>query len=518
MVRASSRSRRQAVARSSFILLSAVLVPLLAQPACGSDDGKKKAGPRFMDGGEGGELTSSGGSDSPGEEGGSAGSGGTAGSAAGPNEGGSAGTPSTGSGGEAGGSDGPSCPAGSADCDDDPSDCETDVTRFEECGACGVACQSVNGTTICGETGCEVTSCTGDYGDCENAGTDGCETLLTSADNCGICARDCGAQACNNKLCEATQLGSALSAYRWASTADAIYRIDGYTPSYGLAANYTLTRTPLDGSAEVVMHGDAKSPGGLTVDGANVYWAVNGTPAAVLKKAHDAAAATTPTPVFETPSVPVQLRIQGNYMYWTNAAGAIFRRAMNAGISDDGDEIVSAAQVAGTGTFNLHQDLAVSPTAMYWVVLPPTGNQAFIRTAPLTGGTASDVTGAITNSFFKLSLAGEDLYWIRATGSALDGAYRSQSGGEAEALVLQAGLTAVHATADYLYLLGGSNSLYRAPLAGGNSVKIGNQTSENYSIYAMDFAGNDADTIYVLTSFTHGAGFMGDYKLFGYPL
>ena len=53
MVRASSRSRRQAVARSSFILLSAVLVPLLAQPACGSDDGKKKAGPRFMDGGEG---------------------------------------------------------------------------------------------------------------------------------------------------------------------------------------------------------------------------------------------------------------------------------------------------------------------------------------------------------------------------------------------------------------------------------------------------------------------------------
>lgn len=496
-------------------MLSAVLVPLLAQPACGSDDAKKKAGPRFMDGGEGGEPTSSGGSSSPGEEGGAAGSGGT-----GSSEGGNAGTPSTGAGGEGGGSDGPSCPAGTADCDEDPTTCEADVTTLDQCGDCGVACEQTNGTVICGETGCEVTSCTGDYGDCENAGTDGCETILTTAENCGICARDCGAEACNNKLCEATQLGSALSAYRWASTADAIYRIDGYTPAYGLASDYTLTRTPLDGSAEVVMHGDAKSPGGLVVDETFVYWAVNGTPAAVLKKAHDAAAVTTPTPVFETPSVPVQMKIQGDYMYWTNLAGAIFRRAMSAGISDDGEEIVSAAQVAGAGTFMLHEDFVVTPTALYWVANKTLygTDPTVIRTAPLAGGTATDVPGAITSAFFKLSVAGENVYWIRATGSALDGVYRSQSGGEAEALVLQAGLTAVHATADYLYLLGGSNSLYRAPLAGGTSVKLGNQTSQNYSIYAMDFAGNDADKIYVLTSFTHGAGFMGDYKLFGYPL
>jgi hypothetical protein len=525
MVGAATKSRRKVRFRSSILVFTALALPLLVQPACGSDDGKKKAGPGFMHGGEGGELSSGG--SSPVEEGGSSGSGGSpgsAGAAAGTGEGGSGGSTVAGAGGSTvagaggeagGGSDGPDCPTGTADCDDDPTTCETDVTQLDECGACGVMCEQTNGTVICGDSGCEVTSCMADYGDCNDTGTDGCEASLTTADNCGFCDRDCGSQACTNKLCDPVQLGSAQSAYRWARTADALYRIDGNTPNYGLASNYVLTRTPLDGGAEVVMHSDAKNPGGLAVDDSSVYWAVNGTPAAVLKKAHDAAAVTTPTPVFETPSIPVQLRIQDNYMYWTNLAGAIYRRAMNAPLSDDGDEIVTAAQVAGTGTFNLHQDFVVTPTAMYWVVLPTSGNLAFIRTAPLAGGNATDVASAITNSFFKLSLLGEDLYWIRATGSALDGAYHYAPGEAVEALVLQAGLNAVHATADYLYLLGGSNTVYRAPGAGGTSIKIGDSSG---LAYAMDFAGHDGANVYVLTSFTHGAGFFGDYKLLGYPL
>jgi hypothetical protein len=219
--------------------------------------------------------------------------------------------------------------------------------------------------------------------------------------------------------------------------------------------------------------------------------------------------------VFETASIPVQLRIQGNYMYWTNQAGAIFRRAMNAPINDGGTEIVSAAEVKGAGSFNLHQDLVTSPTALYWVVLPTAGNQAFIRTAPLSGGTATDVAGAITNAYLKLSLVGENLYWIRATGSALDGAYRYTPGGSAEPLVLAANLNAVLAAGNYLYLLGGSDTLYRAPIAGGAPVKLGISSG---LAYALDFAGTDADKVYLLTSFTHGAGFMGDYKLLGYPL
>ena len=108
-----------------------------------------------------------------------------------------------------GGSNGPECPTGTADCDDDPLTCEADVTVLTQCGECNVACSQANGTTICGATGCEVTSCTTGYGDCNATGTDGCETPLNTADNCGFCGRDCGTQACNAQtLCDATVVGS----------------------------------------------------------------------------------------------------------------------------------------------------------------------------------------------------------------------------------------------------------------------------------------------------------------------
>jgi hypothetical protein len=169
--------------------------------------------------------------------------------------------------------------------------------------------------------------------------------------------------------------------------------------------------------------------------------------------------------------------------------------------------------------FNLHQDFVTTPTALYWVVLPTAGSQAFIRTAPLAGGTASDVPGAITNSFKKLSVVGEDLYWVRVTGSAFDGAYHYSPSVATHALVLQANLNGLLAAGDYLYLLGGSaNTLFRAPIAGGNSIKLGTNTVGNESLYALDFAGTDATRVFVLTSFTHGSGFFGAYKVFGYPL
>jgi hypothetical protein len=492
--------------RSSLLLLSAALVPLLAQPACGSDDGKKKAPDKFQAGGEGGEESSGGGQGM-----GTAAEAGTGGTPT--SEAGSAGQATGG----AGGSAGIDCPAGSADCDDDPTDCEADVTMLDQCGACGVACSQDNGTTICGETGCEVTSCTEPYHDCNNTGTDGCEATLDTVDNCGFCGHACGEAACTNALCAGTIVGSAGGAYRWAQTSDALYRITGNNPNYGLATNYTLVRIPLDGSPETIMASGNISPGGLTVDDSSVYWALKGTPSAVVKKDHDAAPASGPVPVFETAgtAAPVQLRIQGGDLYWTAEDGAIYKRALVGGTNEP--PIVTAAQVAGTGVFNLHQDFVVTPTAMYWVVLPVSGNQAFIRTAPLAGGNASDVAGAITNSFLKLSVSGEDIYWVRATGAALDGVYHYAPGGEVGApLVVQPNLTAVLQDGDYLYMTGGTfnNQLFRAPVEGGTSIPLGDTSNLTY---AMDIGAVSADRIFVITSFTHGAGFFGGLPTVAFP-
>lgn len=359
-----------------------------------------------------------------------------------------------------------------------------------------------------------MTSCGAGYGDCNETGTDGCETPLNTEDNCGICGHSCNGAACNNGLCAATAVGSPAGAYRWVMTTDAIYRLDGNTPNYGFPTNYTLTRIPLDGSAEVIMASNTAGPGGLAADDTYVYWAVNGTPPAVFRKAHTAAAEVTPTPIFEPASVPVQLRIQGNDMYWMGLDGAIYKRPVDAAFSNAGTQIVSAAEVKGTGTFNMHQDFVLTPTAMYWVVLPTSGQEAFIRTAPLAGGTASNVPGAITNQYLKLSVVGEDLYWVRATGAAVDGVHHYHPDSGVEPLVIQTQLNAALADPPYLYMLENRTNVYRAPITGGASVRIGNCSG---LAYCMDFAGSDPESIYAPTSFTHGSGFAGDYPTLSFP-
>jgi hypothetical protein len=312
-------------------------------------------------------------------------------------------------------------------------------------------------------------------------------------------------------LCAGTQLGSSVAPYRWVQAGAAVYRFSCNTPGYGLPASYSLIRTPLDGGAEVVMAADSKGVGGLTADEQFVYWAVNGAPPAVFKKAHGAAAATVPTPLFEPASLPMQLRIVDSVMYWTAIDGQIYTRALSAGITDPGTVLLSAADVKGTGVFNLHQDFVTTPTTMYWVILPASGAEATVRSATLSGKNVADVPGAITNSFVKLWVNGEDLYWVRATNAALDGAYRRKPGAELEPLAIQSGLNGIMTDGDYFYVVQSSNALYRGPIAGGATVKLSNGT------WLTDFAGVDASKVYTVGAFTHGSGFLPGTLLNAFP-
>lgn len=106
-----------------------------------------------------------------------------------------------------------SCPAGTGDCNHDPSDgCETDTgTSSDNCGACGRACSSANGYgASCSQGLCSL-SCYYPWGDCNHpaapAADDGCETNLSSDPaNCGACGAACStshsvSQACTNSTC-----------------------------------------------------------------------------------------------------------------------------------------------------------------------------------------------------------------------------------------------------------------------------------------------------------------------------
>ena len=110
----------------------------------------------------------------------------------------------------AGGTCVPSCAAGWASCDGDPSNgCETDLGSSDgNCGACGTTCADVGGTNLCAGGTC-TPSCAAGSGNCDGIGPNGCETSLGASNtNCGACGVACadvnGSSTCVGGACAAT--------------------------------------------------------------------------------------------------------------------------------------------------------------------------------------------------------------------------------------------------------------------------------------------------------------------------
>ncbi len=99
------------------------------------------------------------------------------------------------------------CESGWGDCNGNKltDGCETSTTTTTNCGTCGNACSSVNGTAACTGGTCDITCSTG-YRDCTTA--PGCETSVTTTTNCGTCGNVCstvnGAASCTGGTCSIT--------------------------------------------------------------------------------------------------------------------------------------------------------------------------------------------------------------------------------------------------------------------------------------------------------------------------
>jgi hypothetical protein len=99
----------------------------------------------------------------------------------------------------------PSCDATHADCDGNPANgCETDLTTAQNCGACGVACKNPHGTSTCTTQGsgwfCNP-SCASGYAACGAKG-DGCTTAVgNDPAHCGDCARSCSMANASARVC-----------------------------------------------------------------------------------------------------------------------------------------------------------------------------------------------------------------------------------------------------------------------------------------------------------------------------
>ena len=121
------------------------------------------------------------------------------------------------------------CQALTFDCDHN-GDCETDLTSIFDCGTCDNICSVPNANPSCDGYSCSIGSCIPNFLDCDGyAGngceysgdicpcvfpladcnsdriTDGCETILTTLDNCGGCNQTCnianGVGDCSTGVC-----------------------------------------------------------------------------------------------------------------------------------------------------------------------------------------------------------------------------------------------------------------------------------------------------------------------------
>jgi hypothetical protein len=94
------------------------------------------------------------------------------------------------------------CTGGTVDCGGVCVDTSTDP---QNCGGCGAVCAVANGTPGCQNSICVIASCNPGFADCTGGYPDGCETSLSTTQNCGSCGNTCVAgETCVGGQCSST--------------------------------------------------------------------------------------------------------------------------------------------------------------------------------------------------------------------------------------------------------------------------------------------------------------------------
>lgn len=91
--------------------------------------------------------------------------------------------------------------------------CTSPIRDPANCGGCGIACDPPNHNTMTCSTGkCGIGVCDSGWADCNHNTADGCETSITTTDNCGACGNKCPTCAhCVNGACTYTPAGGACT-------------------------------------------------------------------------------------------------------------------------------------------------------------------------------------------------------------------------------------------------------------------------------------------------------------------
>jgi hypothetical protein len=458
----------------------------LAAFSCGSDDGQKNArcdGARectYDDGGSGG-APSEGGSSNAGTSGttvggGSSGDAGETSAGASTGLGGAGATSGAGAAGAAGaearaGAGGmPSieCAVGTADCDDEPTDCETNTA--------------------------------------------------TDATNCGRCERACGGSAvCTNGLCGATVLLNPTVSSNWCSaafSASTAYMIT----CWGNNDLSEVRTAPLEPGPDVtgtrIRHYTNVSVAalrGILIDDGNVFYGLEGSPSQLFKFPLDADDTTDVTPALtlENGIRFDDLQLVGDTYYWSDnnhtVAGAVSGATVYKRSKTD---VASTALITGLG---LAYGLQVTPTKLVFLELRTAGAPVHVYRTPLAGAAVADVEDIATATPGSyLVKQGDYVYWTiksAAPNGKLQRLKYADAAAKAEdvatGLNLPEGLTSDERFLYFKQL----DALYKVPVAGGAPVQL-SPVVPAHDAQATQVFHVDAKYVY----FAAGSGF-GDSTL-----
>ena len=354
------------------------------------------------------------------------------------------------SGGAAGAADpGPrECPVGSADCDDDHEDCETDTA--------------------------------------------------SDATNCGRCNRACGATAaCTNGLCDATVLLDPSGNSNWC---DAVFSA---TTAYMLTCwgGFSEVRTtPLELGPSILgtqIHTysvPVVNARGMLIDGNDVLFGLEESPSHLYKFPLDADGPedVTVAYTFENATRFEHILLVGDTFYWSHNTHGAAGQVQPGFIKSRAKTAVSSTTlVTGIG---LSYNLQVFASKLVWLEKRTQNGTLGVYRSPLAGALVADVElVAQSGAGSYMVRSGDHVYWADKT-VAPDGKIRRLLADDAAAvpediatgLNLPEGIVTDDAYAYFKQL----DALYRVPLSGGTPEQLSPAVPANDSqataIYYVD--------------------------------
>jgi hypothetical protein len=361
---------------------------------------------------------------------------------------------------------------------------------------------------------CVVDTCTTGYDNCDNDGSNGCESRLTdNPSHCGRCGRGCGGGTCATGVCSAAIVmdpaGTASSTYyEMELVGNRIVASVYVGTSYELR---TVTLPPTNPPSEgTVLHqfatSSARQDETLSADATHAYWSTNAVPYTVYRKPLDNPTANI-EPVFMAPS--------GGYIYelimtptafyywgWTNQ-GSPTGYGLFTAAKAPGDPVESAQPMSGQiGSPAMYQTTNVggfvfAGSRLFYGSYNNTDVEHQFFTASAGGGAPQTVDDTIQNYSYNGAVTdGTHVYWntYAANGSIRRAAVATPTTVQNVALAVSYPSAGLAVDATYVYFMDGSGDIWRA-------LKDGSAASQRVversgSVYLTAIEASDADYLY----------------------